>query len=312
MLSRVANSLFWLARYLERAENSARVLAITHGYAQELRAVSHAAADLCWGEVGSLLGDQEGTSAVGVEVFWRFCFDDSIPVSLRNCVTRARENARGIRDAISSEMWRELNVLHLRLEEESDMPRSESAQLEMLQRVRNVSHLFQGLRDHTMQREDEWQFLTLGQYLERAGMTARTLDAMFRHPVLQAAAEAGQSIDTLHLVAALRMCTAYETFVRSGHNLEPERVAAFLLLEARFPRSVEFGVQEIGSSLHALSGTPQVIFSNEAEQLCGRLVAELRFAAIDEIMGQGLHEYLLRVVHQLDQIGTAVIRMYFR
>lgn len=312
MLSRVANALFWLARYLERAENSARILAITHGYAQELRAVSHAAADQCWASVRHLMGDDAEAPGSGPDVFWRLCFDDEVPTSVRSCVIRARENARGIRDAISSEMWRELNVLFLRFEEEVEMPRSESAQLELLQRVRSVSHLFQGLRDNTMCRGDEWHFLCAGQNLERAGMTARTLDVMFQHPALQFAAQVGQSIDTVHLVATLRMCTAYETFVRAGHTPGPERVAEFLLLEARFPRSVEFGVQEVGKSLHALSGTPEEVFSNEAEQMCGRLVAELRFAAIDEIVDQGLHDYLLRVIYRLEQIGAAIVAMYFR
>jgi uncharacterized alpha-E superfamily protein len=291
MLSRVANALFWLARYLERAENSARILAITHGYAQELRAVSHTAADQCWAMTRHLMGDDTEALGSGTEVFWRLCFDDTVPTSVRACVTRARENARGIRDAISSEMWREINVLFLRFSEEAEMPRSESAQLELLQRVRSVSHLFQGLRDNTMCRGDEWHFLCVGQYLERAGMTARTLDAMLNHPAIQVAAKLGQSIDTAHLVATLRMCTAYETFVRAGHMPGPE--------------SVE------GNSLHALSGTPLEIYSNDAEQMCGRLVAELRFVSISEIVDQGLHEYLLRLIGRLDQIGDAIVRMYF-
>jgi uncharacterized alpha-E superfamily protein len=311
MLSRVANALFWLARYLERAENSARILAITHGYAQELRAVSHTAADQCWAMTRHLMGDDTEALGSGTEVFWRLCFDDTVPTSVRACVTRARENARGIRDAISSEMWREINVLFLRFSEEAEMPRSESAQLELLQRVRSVSHLFQGLRDNTMCRGDEWHFLCVGQYLERAGMTARTLDAMLNHPAIQVAAKLGQSIDTAHLVATLRMCTAYETFVRAGHMPGPESVEEFLLLEARFPRSVKFCVQEVGNSLHALSGTPLEIYSNDAEQMCGRLVAELRFVSISEIVDQGLHEYLLRLIGRLDQIGDAIVRMYF-
>jgi len=312
MLSRVANALFWLARYLERAENSARILGITHGYAQELRAVSHAAADRCWEATRHLMGDDAEAPGGGTEIFWRLCFNDDVPTSVRSCVIRARENARGIRDAISSEMWRELNVLYLRFEEEAEMPRSEAAQLELLQRVRSVSHLFQGLRDNTMCRGDEWHFLCVGQNVERAGMTARTLDEMFEHPAIQAAAEVGQSIDTVHLVATLRMCTGYETFVRAGHTPGPERVAEFLLLEARFPRSVESCIQEVSNSLHALSGTPHDVFSNDAEQMCGRMVGELRFASIDEIVDDGLHEYLLRLIYRLEQIGAAIVHMYFR
>jgi uncharacterized alpha-E superfamily protein len=311
MLSRVAHSLFWLARHLERAEDSARFLAVTHSYAQELRGVSHAAAEQCWAVSELLLGG-EGGSGEGADAFRRLAFDARLSNSLLSCISRARQNASSIRDAITTEMWEELNVLHLRLQEEASAPRSETAELALLQRVINTSHLFQGLRDNTMARVDEWHFLCLGQLLERGDMMARTLDAMFSHPAVREAAETGHSIDTLHLAATLRACTAFEAFSRASPSLTPARVAEFLLLDARFPRSVEFCVQQAGNSLHALSGTSHDIFSNEAEQLCGRLVAELRFASIEEIVEQGLSPYLHRVLLTLSQVGRAISQQYFR
>jgi uncharacterized alpha-E superfamily protein len=231
--------------------------------------------------------------------------------SLIHCVARARENARGIRDAISSEMWEELNVLHLRMQEEASVPASPTSLLSLLQRIRTASHMFQGLRDNTMVRSDEWHFLCLGQYVERGDITARLLEAMFFHPALEAAEEAGQNIDTLHLVATLQCCTGFEAYTRTEPAVIPARVAEFLLLDARFPRSVEFCVQEVGHALHALSGTPQDIFSNDAEQQCGRLVAELRFAEIDEIMAEGFQPYLQRVIQKLVQIGFDIRQLYF-
>jgi uncharacterized alpha-E superfamily protein len=317
MLSRVANSLYWLARYVERADTAARALRVTHSYAQELRVVSHTAAEQCWTVASSLLaprdgGGEEEEEEGGAGLFWRLAFDEDLSNSLLSCVTQARENARGIRDAIPSEMWEELNVFHLRLLEEAGAHPSETSELSLLHRMSNAAHRFQGLRDSTMVRADEWHFLRLGQFLEGADMTTRTLDAMFGHPALRTAQEAGQSIDTLHLGATLRTCSGFESFSRSEHSLTPGRVAEFLLLDARFPRSIEFCIQELGYSLHALSGTPHDLFSNDAEQLCGRLVAELRFAGIEEIMGQGLHEYLQGVLGKLAQIGRAVGQMYFR
>src|SRR5262249_25368415 len=140
--------------------------------------------------------------------FWGLALDRRLETSLVSSITRARENARGIRDAIPSEVWEELNVLHLSLPEEAEAAPSETRELSLLERVRNVSHLLQGLRDNTMARGDEWHFLRLGNYLERAGMTARMLEAMVQHPALRDAAEARQSIDTLHLVATLRVFLA--------------------------------------------------------------------------------------------------------
>ncbi len=312
MLSRVANSLFWMSRYLERAENTSRFLAVTHNYTQELRGVLHGATDHCWRVTGKLLaGETPPDEGLG-ETFRCFAFDQETPASVISSVVRARENARGIRDAISTEMWEELNVLHMRLHEEAGSPPTEAGELSMLQRVRNASHLFQGLRDNTMVRGDEWHFMMLGQYVERADWTARVLEAMLSHPVLYAAAEAGHTIDTMHLVATLRSCTAFEAFARAERTVTVERAIEFLLLEARFARSVEFCVQEIGHSLHTLSGTPHDLFSNDAEQYSGRLVAELRFARIDEIIGRGIQGYLAELLGKLQQISSGIARQYFR
>jgi uncharacterized alpha-E superfamily protein len=311
MLSRVANSLYWLARYLERAENSARLLAVTNDYVQQLRGISHAAADQCWDVAWRLLSGEEGSRDMDPAVFWRLALDEEVPNSLLACVARARENARGIRDAIASEMWEELNVLYMRMQEEAGAAPSETNVVSLTLRIRTASHLFQGRRDNTMSRRDEWHFLCFGQFLERADMTARILSEMFSHPALPTAEETGHNIDTLHLTATLRTCTALEAFSRTGRALTPERVAEFLLLENHFPRSVEFCVQEVGDSLHALSGTPHDVFTNEAEQLAGRLVAELRFARIEEIRDQGLQPYLLQVLDKLGNLSWAISQEYF-
>lgn len=311
MLSRVANSLFWLARYLERGETAARFLVVTHGYAQELRSVSHVAGGRCWGVARELFTAEGADDEDGRDTFRRLALDPERDASMLNCISLARENARGIRDAIPSEMWEQLNVLYLRLQEETGRPPSEAAELSLLERVKNVAQSLLGLRESTMVRGDEWHFLRLGQCQERATFSIRIMDGMFTHPALWEAAEVGQSIDTIHLAATLRVFTASEAFSRAGHNLTLERVAEFLLLDARFPRSVEFAIQELGYSLHALSGTAHDIFSNDAEQLCGRLLAELRFASIEEIVAQDLHEYLLRLQHRVDQLGAMITQLYF-
>ncbi|MFN3652004.1 MAG: alpha-E domain-containing protein [Armatimonadota bacterium] len=309
MLSRVANALYWMSRYLERAENSARFLSVTHGYAQEMRGISRQAADECWAVARRMFAQEQ--SEGGMESFRRLAFDHSLDNSLVNCLTRARENARGIRDAISSELWEELNTLYLYVSQEANDRPTEASELSLLHRVRTTSHVIQGLRDNTLRHTDEWHFMLLGQSVERADQTARLLSAMFSHPVLAAADAAGHNIDTLHLVATLRSCTALETFSRAGHALSAENVAAFLLLDNYFPRSVEFSAQQVVHSLHALSGTSLEQYGNEAEQVAGRLLSELRFADINEILEMGLKGYVDSVAGKIGQIGLAIRRVYF-
>lgn len=312
MLSRVANSLFWLARYLERADRSARLLTVTHGYAQDVRAFSHAAAEDCWAVARGLLGGPAPWEASPAETLRRLVFDDQLPGSLLSAVSAARENARGIRDAIPSEMWEELNILHLRLREEASSPPPESVLLALLTRIRSASLGVLALRDHAMTRADEWHFLRLGQYTEASDLGARTLAAMYSHAALGRTAREGHNIEVLHLAATLRCCNALEAFSRAEHTATAAAVAEFLLLDARFPGSIEFAVQEIGRSLHALSGTPHDVFSSEAEQLCGRLIAELRFAAIEEILADGFDNYLHRLLDKLGQLSSAICDLYFR
>jgi uncharacterized alpha-E superfamily protein len=312
MLSRVANSLFWLARYLERAESAARFLVVSESYAQELQGVSRVAAEACRTVTYQLFAMEEpGGKESNMAEFHRLVFDTEVPGSVLSSVTLARENARSIRDAIASEMWEALNVLYLELQEAAQATTSATRRQALLRQVQNTSHLLQGLRDNTMVRSDEWHFLRLGRCLERADSTLRAIDTMFNHPALEAASDAGHEIDTLHLVAALRVCTAFEAFSRNAPVLSPEKVVEFLLLDARFPRSVEFSAQELQRSLHALSQTPPDNYTNPAEQLCGRLVAELRFASIEEILGGGLHDTLQRLRVNVGQIAAAISQEYF-
>lgn len=311
MLSRVANALYWVGRYLERAEDSARFVAFNRHYTQELRGVFHAAADPCWVVSWNLLAADEDPGDDVTDAYWRLIFDDSLPNSVFSCVRRARENARGIRDALSSEMWEALNVLYLQLRAGASEPRLEAAGFARYAQVRDASQLFQGMRDTTLLHGDEWRFLCLGHHLERAQMTVRILEQMFGHPALRLAKEAGYRIDSLHLATTLRTCTALEAFAREGRDLNFDRVAEFLILEPRLPRAITFSVYEVERSLHSLSNSPLDQFTNEAEQLCGRLLAELRFVRIAEIRRTGVLEYLAGLKPRLDQIAAAIGRAYY-
>src|SRR5204862_3807839 len=145
--------------------------------------------------------------------------------------------------------------LYLHLSEEACLPITATRQQALLQQVQGTSLLLQGLCDHTAMRGDEWHFLQLGRFLERGDNTLRMVDTMFSHRALQVAAEHGHDIDALHLTTALRICAASEAFARTAHLPSLEKVVGFLLLEARFPRSVVFCLQEVERALHALSRT---------------------------------------------------------
>lgn len=311
MLSRVATSHYWLARYLERADHAARLLTVTHAYAQELRGVSPAAAERCWEVACRLLGTELRTAENSPALFQRLVLDYSASAGVLTCLHAARENARSIRDALSSEMWETVNVLYLRVLEESTAPPSEASELSLLRRVQTAAHLFQGLRDNTLSRTDGWLFLLMGQFLERAGCVAGLLDSMYSHPALVVAEGAGHAIDPLHLATTLRCAAALEAFAIAEGILSPERVAAFLLLDHTFPRSVEHAVQEVARCLHTLSGSSFEIFSNDAEQICGRLVSQLRFATIEEIFQGGLSPYVQELIRQTYRLGQAIELEYF-
>ena len=311
MLSRVASALFWLARSVERSDHAARLLLVTHGYAQELRGVSPAAAGLCWGVTSRLLGAEPVEASDGRSVFRRLAYDGTFPGSVLGNLRAARENARGVRDALSSEMWETLNVVYLRVLEEAGSPPSEAAELSLLRRVQSSVHLLQGLRDHTISQTDAWHFLRLGQFLERAGCMTRTLAASLAHPALEAAPSASHAMDPLHLAMTLRAAAAFEAYSQAEAALSLERVVHFLLLEHTFPRSVEHSLIEADRCLRALSGAPESVFHTDAEQICGRLVADLRFAAVEEVLQAGVHEYLQRLLARIWRLGEAIEHEYF-
>jgi uncharacterized alpha-E superfamily protein len=310
MLSRVANSLFWSSRYTQRAEQLARLLSVTYNYGLELQGILPEASDACWEALATFV--EIDVPDEPEELIHRLAFDTTLPQSVLSCVIQSRENARSIRDSISSELWQSENMLFHKLSSAANATPDPSTELALLSETNLLFHTLHGLRDHTMSRGDEWHFMRLGRHLERASGTVRTVDFMFSHPALAMAEQAGISIDSVHLASTLRMCTGYETFSRRVHFLTPERVAEFLLVDTQFPQAAGFAIQEVASALHTLSTTPSDVPTNEAEQIAGRLLAEMRFIGIDEIFRRGLHDYLIDTLTNLNRLGLAIDFQYFR
>jgi uncharacterized alpha-E superfamily protein len=303
LLSRVADSLYWIGRYLERAEQMARVIDVRldlgldrepHGDGWNFRRL-YASVRL----ESSRLPPGNPSALVDALMFSVETRD-----SLMGCVTAARDNARQVREEISSDMWEQLNAMFLRLRE-TRAQSGWSARPHYLSRlVIEGAHLFAGVTDETMGHGEGWQYLQLGRYLERAGGTAALVDLHFRSvPLLPA----GHT----EWVGLLRSCSALEAYCRCyTADLRPERIAEFLLLNPEFPRSVRFAAARIESALKAIGALTARGTGGRADRMAGRLHASLDYGQVDEILSEDPHAYLETIGRHCTQIHAAVYQSY--
>ena len=308
MLSRVADSLFWMSRYLERAEHTARLLDV------QLNLMLEQVPDASGGRWMHLLRSlnirKEVEPEAVPEIPRSLTFDAKNDSSIVACVTAARENARQVREQISSEMWEQLNELYLQMlrARNDDLWLAEPHQF--FHAVKQGAHLFQGITDSTMNHGEGWHFIQLGRFLERMGATAALIDAHFGAFPGPAAREV-RSREYLEWVGLLKSCTAFEAYCKVySADLRPDRVAEFLLLNSDFPRSVRFAAETIQTCLSGLSEFTRTSKSGRANRLAGRLRAALSFDQIDEIIGDDLHHYLDDIQRQGAQIHTAIHQLY--
>jgi len=303
LLSRVADALYWISRYLERAEHTARVVDVARELALDRAATVHPRAiERLYGSLGLPPGSTNGVqSLLNVALF-----DTSNRNSVTACVMAARENARQVREEISSDMWEHLNGLFLRVRKLQDA--SAGGRTHYVSRiiVEGV-HLFAGITDATMAHAEGWQFLQAGCFLERAGATAKLLDAF----LVETAGDVPAALDQADWVALLRSCSALEGYCRRyTAEVRPERVTEFLLLDAECPRSIRFAATRLEVALRAIAQYSGRASGGRAERLSGRLRASLDYAQVDEILSDDPHAYLLNVIRQCAQIHTAVYQSY--
>ena len=307
MLSRVADSLYWMARYLERAEHTARVVNTNLNLTLD-RAPADAARH--WGRLLAALPDPPPwTERVAVDALEPATVDLANRESIAACVSAARENARQVREEISTEMWEEINRLFLSMQRKQlvDSPWTAGTH-EFLTSTTEAIHLFQGVTDATMTHGEGWHFMELGRYLERAGATAALLDVQFRECAWQADQATGVS-EYVEWVGLLKSCTAFEAYCRHyTADVRPSRIAEFLVLNPDFPRSIRFAAGRIQASLHCLVASAAVR-RTPAERVAGRLLASLDYAHIDEMLGD-LPSHLQAIVKQTEDINSAVYQQY--
>jgi uncharacterized alpha-E superfamily protein len=310
LLSRVADSVYWMARYMERAENVARFLAVT----------LHLRIDLPHGDVDVWrpLIDTSGDAAIfrtrfecatPENVITFLGFDAQSPNSILSCVRAARENARSVRDTISSEMWEQINSFHLMVNSEAANPSPDSL-TDFFQQVRRMCHLFQGITDATMSHAEAWQFIRLGRELERADKTTRLLDVKY-FLLLPSTSDVGTPFDDIQWSAVLRSLSGFEMYRKRYGRIIPARIVEFLLLDHEFPRAVRYCLGSADEALHAITGMRPGTFSCFAEQQMGLLRSELDYARIEPILAGGLHEFLDGLQGRMNKIDECILEDFF-
>ena len=311
MLSRVADSIFWMRRYIERAENVARFIDVTLNLTLGLGVDRYQQ----WEPLVYTTGDhelfREHFDEVNQKNVIRFLtFDERNPNSILSCLKMARENARTSREMLSSQMWEELNKFYLFVRDHRNDTTAVDSPFEFFGRIRQAGYLLEGVTYSTMSHGEAWNFGRLGALLERADKTSRILDVKY-YLLLPEVSDVGTPIDISQWGMLLKSASALEMYRRRHGRLSPKQVAAFMLLDRDFPRAIRFCISRAEQSLLAITGGTAGNFQNKSEQYLGRLRAELDFLHIDDVMNVGLHEFIDDFQYKLNLAGDVISEMFF-
>lgn len=309
MLSRTADAVYWLNRYIERADSYARFLDVN------LQLILDAPEGEQWLPVVETTGDAElfrakYDTADRESVLSFLISDEDNPSSIWSCIRSARENTKAAREILSSELWISMNRFYIDLEETVHNAAALENPPEFFSWVKEKCALHQGLLDSSVSRNEAWHFGCLGRYMERADKTSRLLDIKYFY-LLPEPNLVGTNIDLLQWQAVLRSASALEAFKRTGGSITPASVADFLILNPVFPRSIRFCMKEVESSLRAVSsGDPGLTYRNAAEKKAGAFRSELDYTDIADIFQFGLHEFLDSIQLRLNGIGSSIQELF--
>jgi uncharacterized alpha-E superfamily protein len=312
MLSRVANCIFWLNRYIERAESVARFIDVNLNMTLDLGEDVQEQ----WQPLVFTTGDQElfaklyGTASEQ-NVIAFLTFDERNPNSILSCVKFARENARTVRETISSPMWEEVNKFYLAVREAKAFSQSWSSSYDFFNRVKLFSQEFAGICDATMTHDEAWHFSRVGRLLERADKTSRILDVKY-YLLLPSTSDVGTPLDIIEWGALLKSASALEMYRQRHGRITPTLVAQFLILDREFPRAMHFCLIKSQESLRAILGDDEAAAAASVPfQLMEKLRLELDAARIETIIAHGLHEFIDGFQTRLNAIGTAITQAFF-
>jgi uncharacterized alpha-E superfamily protein len=309
MLSRVADSLYWMSRYLERAENTVRQLDVTMSLMLD---TSGPDLDSRWHRMMAALGKADGMPWNGsLEPMARMLiFDSAEPLSVTYCVNAARENARQVREEISTEQWQRLNRLYHYIRSPNAQAQFNSSANDSLASIIDGIYLFKGTTDTTMIHGQGWQFIRLGRYLERAYATATLLEVyqpeLFAHGAKESAAHL-----YLEFVGILRCCTSFEAYCQVyTADLSPDRVLEFLLLNRDFPHAIRYCVDGARDSIQGIQNNGGRRAPDELNSSMGKLHAMLVYTNIHEILSGDAAAFLHTIREQCLRIHELMYRYY--
>ena len=311
MLGRVANTIYWMNRYLERAENYARFMDVNYNLSLDLPPNE----EQQWKPLVVITGDWElykslYKKAEKSKVIYFLAFDENNPNSIYNCILNVRENARAVRPEITKEVWEHINALYYLVKDGIEKKRLSDENLRgFFKEIRNGCQLVYGMYDATISRNEGWNFGKLGQVLERADKTSRVLDAKY-HLLLESPKLVGSSLDIIQWAALLKSVSAYDMYRKKYGKLTHSGIAEFLILDKEFPRSILACLIIAEQCLITLSGS-SVGFSNIAQKQLGALKAQLEYTDVNDIITSGMHEYLDDIQQKLNNISSAIYNSFF-
>nr|WP_295113040.1 alpha-E domain-containing protein [uncultured Caulobacter sp.] len=301
MLARVADSLYWLGRYIERAEHLSRLSSVMLNATLD----QTDGAQAVWIAMAAVGEPGDGTDVSSFDAAQALVLDRGDPNSVVSSLARARENARQVRDQITTETWERLNLLYLKVTDAKAGKEFSDGSAIFLHDVIADLHLFKGAADTTMSHGESWRFMMLGIYMERAQLVSRLLEVCFAESPTH-----GQVDDHVALVSVLRMACALEPYLRVyTAEIEPRHILEFLVFDEDFPRSIRFATAQIEQHLSAMAragGGERAA----PERLAGRLKARLQFADVDELEAVGAGPLLTTVVNECARIHEAIYETF--
>ena len=317
MLSRVADSLYWMSRYLERAEHTTRLLDVNLNLMLDESTTS---ADRRWPRLLQALGRPRRLKWEGnpYTLAHTLTFDTTNHSSVVSCIIAARENARHMREQISTEQWHRVNSLYLEVTRpgfKKDMALdtnadSTDAPIAFLQQVMEAVHQFQGVTDSTMSHGEGWQFIQVGRYIERAAATAKLLEA-YHEDLWKLPEHLPGGNEYLDWMGLLRSATAFEAYCKVyTADLSPDKILEFLLLDEEFPHSLRFSIDSLQHALEAIHSESGKQRTMQLTRLAGRLQASLSFSQVEDILDQDVIAYLRNIQAQCGEIHESIFELY--
>ncbi len=300
-----------MSRYAERAGNAARLISVNLSLAID----AHYSAEQEWDPIVRVTGDMDLFKSIHSKttrenVINFMVLDHNNPNSIISCVNHARENASSVREIISSEMWLLINRFYHKLNDNSAQEKLIDNPGKFCEVAKVQSLLFHGSAYVSVSHGEGWHFSELGKQMERADNTSRILDVKY-YTLLPKVELVGSSIDNMQWIALLKSASALEAYKAKHQQISIDKVLDFLILDNQFPRSIIYCIQRADESLHCISNSPSGTYNNETEKQMGKVLSDLRFVSVDEIIENGMHEYLSHFQARVNEVGSQIYGDYF-